>query len=126
LAYTVFLLTDSPSNTAGDLSLTLPDDVIVDSARAQLNVIGRCCFLLTLTYFMVALVQLLLPQIPSFSQRSATLYSTVRQWTPKMASKAVERFKQDVSDKTDDGQITYGELCGNSLSNFAENDTRRR
>jgi len=43
-----------------------------------------------------------------------------------MASKAVERFKQDVSDKTDDGQITYGELCGNSLSNFAENDTRRR
>lgn len=31
---------DSASNAAGDWSLTLPDDVIADSARAQINVIG--------------------------------------------------------------------------------------
>ena len=40
------LLIDSASNAAGDWSLTLPDDVIADSARAQINVIGRWCLLI--------------------------------------------------------------------------------
>jgi len=34
------LLIDDRSVVAGDWSLTLPDDVIADSARAQVNVIG--------------------------------------------------------------------------------------
>jgi len=40
-------LLGNSSNAAGDWSLTLPDDIIADSARAEINVIGEFVFLST-------------------------------------------------------------------------------